>query len=105
MYTQNNNFGPNIMNFGSQPRELNSTLESQLKEMIPSGSSVDVTSVLGDGEAYNFASQIMNYLKKVGYKVDGVNQALFSGPVSGQNIEKPQNSSDSFKVIIGNNQQ
>lgn len=101
-FNQNNNYGNNYMNFGPQPRKINLSVENQLKERIPSGSSVDVTSVLGDGEAYNFATQIMDYLMKNGYKVDGVNQGIFSVPVKGQSIENPVKSGDSFKVIIGN---
>ena len=103
-FNQNNQNGNNIMNFGTQPRELDSSLEAQLKQLIPTGSSVDLTSVLGDGEAYNFASQIKKYLENNGYKVNGVNQAVYSQPISGQIIENPQDSNDSFKIIIGNKQ-
>ena len=103
-YTQNNQHGDNTMNFGSQPRELDINLKEQLDKLITVGSMVNITSVLGDGEAYNFASQIKLYLEEKGYKVNGVNQSVFSGPVSGQIIEPPKDGDRTFKLIIGNKQ-
>ncbi|MFA5934579.1 MAG: hypothetical protein WC827_01695 [Candidatus Paceibacterota bacterium] len=101
---QNNINGNNNVYLGPQPRKLDSSLETQLKQLIPTGSSVNVTSVLGDGEAYNFASQIKEYLDRNNYKVNGVNQAVYSQPINGQIIENPKDDSDSFKIIIGNKQ-
>lgn len=95
--------GDNVMNFGPQPRKLNQDLKNQLKELIKDNSAVDITAVLGDGEAFGFASEIKNYLKEEGHDVNGVNQAVFSGPVIGQIIEPPKNENGSYKVIIGNN--
>ena len=103
-YTQNNQYGDNTMNFGLQPRELDTNLKEQLNKLITIGSAVNVTSVLGDGEAYNFASQIKTYLEGKGYKVNGVNQAVFSGPVIGQIIEPPKGGDNIFRLIIGNKQ-
>lgn len=90
------------MNFGSQPRELNAQLKEQLKQIIDVSFSVNITSVLGDGEAYSFASQIKSYLESQGYKVDGISQAIFSGPVSGQIIEPPKEGDKTYRIIIGN---
>lgn len=102
-FNQNNQSGDNIMNFGSQPRELDSNLQTQLKEIIKT-KEVVVTSVMGDGEAFNFASQIKDYLEKEGFSVNGVNQAVYSKPISGQIVEPPKDEKDSFKIIIGNKQ-
>ena len=111
--------GDNVMNFGLQPRKLNEDLKIQLKELIKEGSSVDITAGLGDGEAYSFASEIKGYLEGQGYKVNGVSQAVFSGPVKGQIIEPPKEASNDskvgkvdgkaqegnpYRIIIGNNQ-
>jgi len=101
---QNNINGNNNVYLGSQPRKLDSSLEIELKQLIPVGSSVNVTSVLGDGEAYNFASQIKEYLDRNNYKVNGVNQSVYSHQINGQIIEKPKDDNDSFKIIIGNKQ-
>lgn len=102
-FNQNNQYGDNVMNFGSQPRELDLNLRNQLKEIIKTNK-VSVTSVMGDGEAFNFATQIKKYLEKEGFSVDGVNQAIYSNPVSGQIIEPPKDESDFYKIIIGNKQ-
>ena len=102
-FNQHNQFGNNYMNFGPQPRQLNDSLKNQLKSMIPSGSKVIVTSVLGDGEAYNFASQNKDYLEQQGYSVEGVNQAIYSQQPKGQFVEPPKNSGDPYNLIIGNN--
>lgn len=91
------------MNFGPQPRELNIQLENQLRQLIPANSQVSVTSVLGDGEAYNFASKIKTYLESQGYSVDGVSQAIYSQPVKGQNVELPKDGDATYKIIIGAN--
>ena len=93
------------MNFGMQPRSMNNSLQEQLLNIITTGSSVDITSVLGDGEAYNFATQIKSFLERKGYKVNGVNQAVYSKPVIGQSIDAPKDGDNTFKLIIGNNQQ
>ena len=102
-YNQNNQFGDNVMNFGPQPRELNSQLQDQLRQLITNGFQVNITSILGDGEAYNFAHQIKNYLESQGYQVNGVNQAIYSGPVNGQIIEPPKDGDNTYKIIIGTN--
>ena len=102
-FNQHNKSGDNYMNFGPQPRELNTQVETQLKQLIPANSKVSVTSVLGDGEAYNFASKIKIYLENQGYIVDGVNQALYSQTVKGQNIELPKDGDATYKLIIGSN--
>jgi len=103
-YNQHNQYGNNIMNFGPQPRELDTPLKQQLRTIIHSGSIVKITSVLGDGEAYGFANQIKTFLENEGYQVDGVNQAIYSGPITGQIIEPPQGEDKTFKIIIGNKQ-
>ena len=92
------------MNFGTQPRELTVELQNQLKELIGIDSEVTITSVLGDGEAYNFASKIKSYLEGQGYAVEGVNQAVYSKPVNGQIIEPPKDNNHAYKIIIGHKQ-
>ncbi len=74
-------------------------LEDALKKF--SFKSVDVTAVMGDGEAFRLASQIKNFLVSKGFDVNGVNQAVYSAPVQGQNIEAP-NDKGVINIIIGN---
>lgn len=89
------------VNIGPQPRNLNSDLQTQLRSQLPSGKKVSVTAVMGDGEAFQFAQQVKDFLIDQGYEVSGVNQAIFAQPVMGQNIERGD---DEYKVIIGTRQ-
>ncbi len=76
-----------IVNVSPQPRKLDSKLKHQINELLPDKSNtVTVTSVMGDGEAFNFATQLKDYLESQGYDVKGVNQAVFSKPIKGQNL-------------------
>ena len=88
------------INFGPTARSMNENLGSQLKEQIPTSASVKVVSVLGDGEAFAFANQVLTWMKGNGYsKVEGVDQAVYSQPVMGQNINKKND--DEIEIIIG----
>ena len=69
----------NLKNNGAS--QIESTLASQSFE------SISVTAVMGDQEAFRFASQIKNFLDSKGYTVKGVNQAIYREPVQGQIIE------------------
>lgn len=102
----NTNFqnGDNNIHIGPQARHLNLDIQNQLMSLIPTAAGVDLTCILGDGEGYSFATEIKIFLESKGYKVNGVNQSVFSGPVNGQNIEQPKDESGSFKIIIGHNQ-
>ena|SRR3990172_11441367 len=91
------------VNFGPTARSMNAQLGAQLKQQVPTAARVIVTAVLGDGEAFGFANQILAWLKGNGYSnVDGVNQAVYSSPVMGQNINKK--SDNEYELIIGTKQ-
>ena len=83
---------------GSIPRRLDMGGQSQLRSLLPKDKPVTVTSVMGDGEAFQYANEIKSFLVADGYTVDGVNQALYSEPKIGQGIVPGD---DSFEVIIG----
>ena len=102
----NTNFqtGNNNVQIGPQKRHLNLDVQNQLSSLIPSGKDVDLTCVLGDGEGYIFATEIKKFLESKGYKVNGVNQSIFSGPVKGQILEQPKDGNNTYKIIIGHNQ-
>ena len=90
----------NTVNFGPTARSMNPELGNQLKQNIPISSSVRVVAVLGDSEAFGFANQVLTWMKDNGYtKVEGVDQAVYSQPVSGQNINKK--SENEFEIIVG----
>ena len=62
---------------------------------------VEVNAVMGDGEAFRFASQIKNALASEDVIVQGVNQVIYSAPVQGQLVEPP-NDAGVVKIIVGN---
>jgi len=77
-----------VVNVGPQPRQLDDGVRHQLAELLPDKSyTVTITSVLGDGEAYSFATQIKEYLGSQGYDINGVNQAVFTGIVPPQRFD------------------
>ncbi|MEK7344930.1 MAG: hypothetical protein AAB176_04490 [Pseudomonadota bacterium] len=88
------------VNFGPAARSMNSQLGDQLKQVVPFAAKVKVVAVLGDGEAFGFANQILAWMKTNGYSnVDGVDQAVYSSPVIGQNVNKL--SEKEYEIIIG----
>lgn len=92
------------VNFGPTARSMNPQLGSQLQQHVPTSAKVRVVAVLGDNEAFGFANQILAWMKSNGYsKAEGVDQAVYSSPVMGQNINKIKD--DEFEVIIGTRQQ
>ena len=77
-----------ILNIGAQPRNLGIKLQQQLLKFLPDKEGdVTITSVMGDGEALRFATQIKDFLIGQGYSVKSVNQAVFSSLVEGQSID------------------
>jgi hypothetical protein len=91
------------VNFGPQARQMNDQLGAQLKQNLPTSATIRVVAVLGDGEAFGFANQVLQWLRTNGYsKADGVDQAVYSSPVMGQNINKK--SDTEYEIIIGTRQ-
>ncbi|MCI5156990.1 MAG: hypothetical protein D3906_00865 [Candidatus Electrothrix sp. AUS1_2] len=90
----------NTVNFGPTARSMNEQLGQQLKDNIPTEAKVTVTSVLGDGEAFGFANQVLEWLKLNDFnRAEGVNQAVYTQPVMGQHLNKK--SDDEYDLIIG----
>ena len=89
------------VNIGPQDRKLTPQLADQLISYIKDKSieEITITAVLGDQEAFQFATIIKNFLKDNGYSVDGVNQAVYSQPVQGQIIE-PSKDGERINIII-----
>jgi hypothetical protein len=106
--TSNNQSGgitAHTVNVGPQPRQMNQEVAASLKQNIPASAKVTITSVMGDGEAFAFATQVMQWMKKNGYaNVDGVNQAIYSAPVMGQGINKKPGSENAYDIVIGTKQ-
>ena len=77
-----------VVNVGAQPRKLNAKVQQRLVEVLPDKEGdVTITAVMGDGEAFQFATEIKEFLAGQGYSVKGVNQAVYSNPVAGQSVD------------------
>ncbi len=100
-YDQKGGITANQVNIGNQPRTLTPELKTQLDQLLQvnKNKEIRITAVLGDGEAFQFANQIKAYLESKGWKVSGVDQAVYSNPVMGQTINP-----EATEIIIGTKQ-
>lgn len=69
-------------------RDLNSPWGEPLKQQIltalPRDKEINITSLLGDAESVELATQIHSFMQANGFKVpSGISQSVFSGPVKG----------------------
>ena len=99
---QNGGITANQVNIGSMPRTLDINTERQLLSFLNSKNErIDINSVMGDAESFQFANQINDFLKSQGFtKVDGVSQSVFSKPVVGQFMNRD---SAGVQILIGSN--
>ncbi|MCJ7565662.1 MAG: hypothetical protein MUP52_13880 [Candidatus Aminicenantes bacterium] len=94
IFTQNQMGGQvahSITNVGPQPRQVShgaaNALVAELRRLSPE--TVDLSSILGDPEGYQLASVLKQVLELGGWKVDGVNQAVYTDLPKGVIIETP----------------
>jgi hypothetical protein len=90
------------VNIGHPPRTLDPISSAQLKQAVPRNKKVVVVAVMGDGDAFQFANQILGFLKSEGLDAEGVDQVVYGNPVMGQHVV---DRGDRTEVIIGNRQQ
>ncbi len=80
-----------IQNFGPQPRQVSqaaaNALVAELRTHPPE--SIDLTCLMGDTEGYQLASILKQVLELSGWKINGVNQAIFNTPLKNIIIETP----------------
>jgi hypothetical protein len=86
------------VSLGQPYRHLTDELKQQLLSRIPGSKKVNVVSVIGDGEALQFADEILSFLKRQNCDVSGVDQSAFDGPVVGHSIIPK---ADGFEIRIG----
>ena len=101
-YNQQGGITAYQVNLQPGDRALNENSSRQLEQLLAGETftSISVTAVMGDQEAFRFASQIKNFLTLKGHTVTGVNQALYKSPVQGQIVEKAGDDGV-LKIIIG----
>ena len=100
---QNGGITAGIVNVGKPDRHLDERLKKQLNANLKSHDEIVVTAVMGSVEAFEFASEIVGYLKENGHNVVGVNQAIYSKPVRGQILNRNDTNPNKVEIIIGGN--
>lgn len=104
--TFNQSGGNNTINVGPTSRRLSdaraNTLKSQMLNEFPRGAKIAVVSLAGDPEAFQFAQDIVDFLKDHNFQVDGVAQGFFNRPIKG--IAKKNNPDGSIEIQVGSNQ-
>jgi hypothetical protein len=107
-----NNFGFNngmmncgTLNIGPMPRRLSDPRADSAKRQILSEFSKDksynIVSVWGDNEAFQFAFDILDFMKANNFKVTGVDQAAFTRPVTG--LIKEERPDGVIQITVGAN--
>lgn len=82
------------VNIGLKPQQriLNFALKKQLFEFLNDKNEIiDISSVNGDVEAYNFAVEIGQFLQRNGYTKVNTSQAIYSPPLEGQTMTRVNN--------------
>jgi hypothetical protein len=102
-YNQSGGITAHTVNIGPAARSMDEELGQQLRQHIAATAKVTISAIMGDGEAFNFANQILGWMRANGYaNVEGVNQAVYGKPVVGQTINRINDGE--FAVIIGSRQ-
>ena len=95
----NNNFNCNVLNIGPKKRSLSQegVFKAQLLSEISHDKTIAIMVAVNDGEAYNFATEIYDFMKQNGFKIkeDRVMSAIFSPPIGGvQRFDEPDGTVD-----------
>jgi hypothetical protein len=89
-----------LVNIGPPQRKLGPRGQAVWNQILTDKTkTVTVVAVLGDGEAFSYATQIKKYLIAQGYSVKGVDQAVYAVPISGQQFDPK-----TWTIIIGSRQ-
>lgn len=101
--TSNNQMGgvtAHTVNVGAPARTMNEELGNQLKQKIPTSASVTVSASMNDSESFEFANQVLTWLKGNGYdNVHGVNGKMWMPPIKGHGLSKKNK--NEFEIAIG----
>ncbi len=66
-------------------RSLTPEIADKLRELLTPyrGSTVKITALLGDSEGFGYAVQFQKVFATAGWKVDGIDQAVYTAPLAG----------------------
>lgn len=85
-----------------EQRRLDFALKKQLFEFLSNkDEKIQITSVIGDNEAYKFSIEIEEFLKRNGYSNIETSQGIFSPPIIGQAIHRNMNN---VSISIGSHE-
>jgi hypothetical protein len=100
-YFQTGGITAGEVNIGVQPRSLDDEGRNFLQQ-IPKNRAIEITALMGDGEACAFAEEIWQHLGSEGYKVDpaGINMAIWSTTPKGVLVNIK---SEPVKITVGRN--
>jgi len=99
-FFQSGGITANQVNMAPLPRQLDELINKQLLDFLTNKNEmINITSVMGDADAFQYAKQIAEFLKANGYtKIDGVNQGVFNEPIKGQFMKRD---TTGVKIVIG----
>jgi hypothetical protein len=101
-YFQSGGITAGAVNLGPQQRVLTDDMKRQLLDKVPKEKPVTITAVLGDGEAFAFATDLFSFMKANGFKMaeNGISQAIFTAPVTGTSVQLAPDKTD---IVVGTN--
>ena len=81
--------------------QVNAEFIARLNKYLPKDKAkiIKITSVMGDGEAFQLAAELKAYLESENWKVDGISQAIYTEPIVGIIVKSVDDTSVEF--IIG----
>lgn len=74
----------------------------QILGEFPKDKKITVVAVMGDNEAFQFAHEILAFLKQNNFQTAGVDQVVYTSPAFG--LQKKDNPDGSIEFIVGVNQ-
>ncbi|MFA5855622.1 MAG: hypothetical protein WC846_05125 [Candidatus Gracilibacteria bacterium] len=102
-YFQQGGITANQVSIGiKNDRHLNDQFKVNLKPHLPKKEeTIEISAIMNDYEAFQFAEEIKDFLSKEGYKTGGVYSTIYARPPVG-NIIEPRKQGG-IKIIIGTN--
>lgn len=82
-YNQSGGITAHTVNLGPQPRKINSKLQDIILTSLPRDQKIRIVAVMGDAEALQLAFEILEFMKRSGFNVEGPHQAMYTEPVKG----------------------